>query len=1512
MFLRLLVVSSFLLSAAPPEREALLQRAVASFEENRGQFPSFERGSFVARTPGYGFVAAASGPVFLTPGGAVPFRLQGGAPWRAPKAAGRLIRESNYFLAGSRFTGIAHFDSVRYAGVYAGIDLVFKANGQEVEYDFVVAPYADPGQIAVMLKGAELRQRAPVAFQETGAGRVEIPVVARQEGDTIRFAVGPYDRALPLTIDPVVEASTLHGELFYESVVRHTVDPAGNFILVGRASDLPTAAGVYQRSAAGSGDAFVSKIAADGKTVLFTTYYGGPQEDAAADVALDAAGNIVIAGYGNCDQLPAVTGGYVTTGVIRGAFVAKFNPAGTQLLAASCFGDADGITQAKAIALDSSGEIYVGGFTTSRELPTTANAVRSTPVTRSPTNQAFGARLNAGATALVFLTYLGGGSRGQVNSIAIGPEGSPYFAGSIENSTSVDLYAPAGAYRSAPPSWNDGFVLQLNPTGTAIIGGSYLGGLGDDGVTGVALDAGGNILLTGSTKSSDFPVSPNSARPAIYNNETPAAFVMKLSPGGRGLVWSTLLGGSGESAGSAITANPDGKIYVTGYTWAGDFNTTSNALIPSPQPHAGGSAFLSQLDAAGNLLDSTYWKGTARGRSFFSAAGSRGLSIVSSGAGVVSVAGIAYGSTFPTIPGAVRTVITSSVNPDAFVTRFRYGSSCTFSVIPTAISAPIAGGRYRASVTTEAGCPWVHTASSRWIGTAAVGTDEVEITVDASDIPQRTGCVFVAGRVIAITQEAPCVYSNPNPVVQVPANGGEISFNLTSNLACPIAPATVAEWVDPTSLRTSIEGTTALTARIRTNHEPVARSATIQYAPGLSVRIDQAASTCTYDVSPLFVQLSAQLQSVAVSVQTQAGCAWQGDRLVEWLSPPTHHPSFPEVGPASTSFTAGLNVGPLRTGSVRIAGKTINVTQFGAPVGNGPTVFGTFRIPAGSPQRFAFGGRDLDGASDFNRMMFLVADAPVAAPNNSCYAYFVPAANELYLYNDDHTTVLGPITRGVAGSLENSFCRIDGATSTPYTASGSDGWLTLGVSLKGTFGASQHEVYGWIRDNAGNDTGWTRIDTWRVAPFSQIPAINAATRFAHAGNPKTLYGQATDGDGGANVSRVYFNIGASATPSATTCHGYVESGSQTAVLLDNSSANCAFSTIPAEIIPALNEANFRLSLSLKGALASGTHNVYFNARDAQANESGWVLAGTWAPANPPQLEANAPIGGSGFDKTFTLTFDHPEGFAQLGVVNVLINRFLDGDRACYIAFSQPLNVLYLVNDNGPSSGLSAGLVLGGTGSVANSQCRVNAAGSSAVRSGNRLTLQLNITFLSGFAGSRVVYLAAGAANGTNTGWRTSGIHEVPAAKSYPDAVGMSGAAGSGSGVFRDFVFEDAANGNNLQTAWVLIGSALDGRRACYVAYYRPGNVIYLTPDNGDAGQAQSTVLAGNNFLSNSQCRVEASGSSAVVSGNRLTLHLRIFFHREFAGPKVIWTAVSTLNNGPVSPWKASGAWTATQ
>jgi len=293
------------------------------------------------------------------------------------------------------------------------------------------------------------------------------------------------------------------------------------------------------------------------------------------------------------------------------------------------------------------------------------------------------------------------------------------------------------------------------------------------------------------------------------------------------------------------------------------------------------------------------------------------------------------------------------------------------------------------------------------------------------------------------------------------------------------------------------------------------------------------------------------------------------------------------------------------------------------------------------------------------------------------------------------------------------------------------------------------------------------------------------------------------------------------------------------------------------------------------------------------------------PAPPTVANLSSDTAG-GSTQLLSVTFNVPNGYQNLDVANILINTALNGIQACYLAYSRPSNALYIVADNGDATQLS-GKAMDGTGTVGNSQCTVTLAGSSAKGNGNTLTLVLNMSYSASFAGNKVIYAAARDLVANNSGWQTIGVHSVPPfALTFPNPVSMNPPFGNSLTQTITFTYQDEAAATNLQTVWALINTALDGRAACYVAYYRPGNQLYLYPDNGDGTQAANMVLTGNNTISNSQCIVSAQGANVQTDGKTLTVSLPITFSTAFAGFKGVWMAATTIGNAQTSQWEALG------
>lgn len=291
-----------------------------------------------------------------------------------------------------------------------------------------------------------------------------------------------------------------------------------------------------------------------------------------------------------------------------------------------------------------------------------------------------------------------------------------------------------------------------------------------------------------------------------------------------------------------------------------------------------------------------------------------------------------------------------------------------------------------------------------------------------------------------------------------------------------------------------------------------------------------------------------------------------------------------------------------------------------------------------------------------------------------------------------------------------------------------------------------------------------------------------------------------------------------------------------------------------------------------------------------------------ASAATPTSVSASPASGSGLNQQFTFTFRHPAGWQNLQVLNLLINDFLDGRNACYLAYvptSAVSGALYLVNDAGDAGGPYASVTLPSSGVAGNSQCMINGNGSSASASGDTLTLTLSIGFKSAFAGDRIIYMAARDGAGLNSGWSALGAWLVPGeVLSGPNPISVAPGRSIGSGQTYTFVFEDTNGWQNLGVVNILINDFLDGRNACYLAYSAPSDQLYVVNDAGDALEAG---------LANSQCSV--TSVTAAGGGNTLTLSLDLVFSPGFAGDRVVYMAARSVGDVLNSGWKAKGSMT---
>ena len=567
----------------------------------------------------------------------------------------------------------SHFERVRYPTIYPGIDLVLVTVGDQLEFDFEIAPNSDPGAIQIHYSGGSLsrtrggdlemhvgnaafRQRHPTAFQYIrGRKRIVRCDYRLRKGSVAELSLGVFDRSSALLIDPVLNFSTYLGGSSFDSINAAVSDSQGNLYVAGETSSgsltNPT---LLPRS---SRDAFISKLTSAG-TLVFTVYLGGSGYDSARGIALDPAGNIYVTGVTESSNFPVTTGSLLTLAPsTESAFVARLSP-NFALQYSTYLGGAT-TNLGLAIAVDSSGAAYVAGQTSSTAFPVTSGAFETSY--SGGASDCFVSKLNPAGNALAYSTLLGGNELDVCSGIAVDASGNAYVAGT----TYSPNFPVAGALQSALLGTASAFVSKLNATGSALVYSTYIGGSVLDNATAISVDASGAAYVTGDTASIDFPMTTGVFQTQLNGQFN--AFVCKLSAPGNSLLYSTLIGGSGSDTGTSISVDSTGRAVIGGYTTSSNF-PTAGAVQAAFQ--GAFDAFSTVLDPAGaTLVFSSYFGGSGDDRGYALALGS---------AGVLYLAGLTSSSNFP-VADAVQTGL--SVAPDAFVLKVTYTTG-----VPSAVS----------------------------------------------------------------------------------------------------------------------------------------------------------------------------------------------------------------------------------------------------------------------------------------------------------------------------------------------------------------------------------------------------------------------------------------------------------------------------------------------------------------------------------------------------------------------------------------------------------------------------------------------------------------------------------------------------------------------------------------------------------------------------------------------------------------------------------------------------------
>ncbi len=489
------------------------------------------------------------------------------------------------------------------------------------------------GELIIETAFGPILEKKPYIYQDINGKRVEASGSFVVQSDTVTWHIGDYDTSHSLIIDPglvyssflggsdndgglgivvdsdgcayvtgytssfdfpvtpgaydttynggyddtfVTKLNTSGGDLVYSTFLGGSnydvgygivIDSEGCAYVAGYtdSSDFPVTPGAYDTTHNNGGDVFLTKLDATGGDLVYSTFLGGSSSDYGLGIAINAEGCAYVTGYADSSDFPVTPGAYDTThNNGRDVFVTKLDAVGGDLVYSTFLGGSDW-DYSHGIVVDASGCAYVTGYTKSFDFPVTPGAYDTT--FNGSHYDAFVTKVNASGGGLVYSTFLGGSRGDGGDGIAVDASGCAYVTGKADSS---DFPVTPGAYDTTHNNGSDVFVTKLDTSGGDLVYSTFLGGSSSDYNHGIAVDAEGCAHVTGTTRSSDFPVTTG-AYDTTFNGVYRDTFVTKLNTSGGDLVYSTFLGGNDWDYGFGIAVDSSGCAYVTGDTESIDF-----------------------------------------------------------------------------------------------------------------------------------------------------------------------------------------------------------------------------------------------------------------------------------------------------------------------------------------------------------------------------------------------------------------------------------------------------------------------------------------------------------------------------------------------------------------------------------------------------------------------------------------------------------------------------------------------------------------------------------------------------------------------------------------------------------------------------------------------------------------------------------------------------------------------------------------------------------------------------
>ena len=741
------------------------------------------------------------------------FRLSGAAQNPAVVGEDQKPGKVNYFIGRNPAkwrTNVPIFGRVRYKNVYPGIDLVYYGSGRQLECDFALSPGANPNRIQFEITGAnqirvdaagdlliktnsgELQFKSPVVYQESNGQRVVVNgAYVVSDATHFSFHLAHYDPGKSLVIDPVIVYSTYLGGSGTDQPAGIAVDSTGSVYIAGSTNspDFPLA--TLGSLPTGENHVFVAKLDSTGSNLVYSDYIGGSDQDLGFALTLDTANDVYVTGSTESTDFPVVNPYQSSLPGVYSGFLTKISANGSSLLYSTYLGG-NAYDQPSSVAINSTGEVYVAGFTTSQNFPM-SNAYQPTVFPNQ--GDVYGAygfvtKFNADGSSLLYSTYLAGSSNvptciqgtcwpsplSLIYGIAVDSNDNTYVAG-ITNT--YNFPATPGAYLttdSAPLNTMVSFVSKFSSAGSLDYSTYLYGASGASAqIAAIAVDGSGSAYVTGEALSDGtFPVTSTTiCDPNIYFGACGYAFITKFDPTGSTLQYSTFLGPYNGAFPYAIALDQNKDAYVLCLTSSPTFSI-QNGIEPYTSAD---DLLVAEIDpAASTELFASYLGGSV-------AQYPAGVAVDSSGS--IYVGGQTLSTDFPVTSSAFQDSLAGTAN--AVVLKIGPNSAPSFTVTPSLLQYSI----QQVGTTSPPQTALLRNMGSSplLISSISVNGDFAETDNCGSSVPAAASCTF------SVTFTPTGAWTRPGSIqVQDDAAGSPHFINLSgigSGGTAALAPASV-------------------------------------------------------------------------------------------------------------------------------------------------------------------------------------------------------------------------------------------------------------------------------------------------------------------------------------------------------------------------------------------------------------------------------------------------------------------------------------------------------------------------------------------------------------------------------------------------------------------------------------------------------------------------------------------------------------------------------------------------